>query len=142
MIQRVKRGSVEIAGEITAKIHQGLVVFFGVSEEDSPEKSAWLAEKLVRMRLFSDDAGKMNLSVEDIKGEILIVSQFTLYANCEKGRRPSFTEAAPPEHAIPIYEKFIDEVRALHPHVKTGEFRADMQVFIENDGPVTILLEN
>ena len=114
----------------------------GVSNEDTKENADYLVKKLLNLRVFSDNDDKMNLSIKDIEGELLIVSQFTLYANCKKGNRPSFIEAAKPEHAKPLYEYFINECRKENLNVQTGEFGADMQIELINDGPVTILLEN
>ena len=127
---------------IVGKINQGFVVLLGVSNEDTKENADYLVKKLLNLRVFSDNDDKMNLSIKDIEGELLIVSQFTLYANCKKGNRPSFIEAAKPEHAKPLYEYFINECRKENLNVQTGEFGADMQIELINDGPVTILLEN
>ena len=131
-----------IENNIVGKINQGFVVLLGVSNEDTKENADYLVKKLLNLRVFSDNDDKMNLSIKDIEGELLIVSQFTLYANCKKGNRPSFIEAAKPEHAKPLYEYFINECRKENLNVQTGEFGADMQIELINDGPVTILLEN
>lgn len=142
VVQRVKNANVSIENNIVGKINQGFVVLLGVSNEDTKENADYLVKKLLNLRVFSDNDDKMNLSIKDIEGEILIVSQFTLYANCKKGNRPSFIEAAKPEHAKPLYEYFINECRKENLNVQTGEFGADMQIELINDGPVTILLEN
>lgn len=142
VVQRVKNANVSIENNIVRKINQGFVVLLGVSNEDTKENADYLVKKLLNLRVFSDNDDKMNLSIKDIEGELLIVSQFTLYANCKKGNRPSFIEAAKPEHAKPLYEYFINECRKENLNVQTGEFGADMQIELINDGPVTILLEN
>ena len=142
VVQRVKNANVSIENNIVGKINQGFVVLLGVSNEDTKENADYLVKKLLNLRVFSDNDDKMNLSIKDIEGELLIVSQFTLYANCKKGNRPSFIEAAKPEHAKPLYEYFINECRKENLNVQTGEFGADLQIELINDGPVTILLEN
>ena len=142
VVQRVKNANVSIENNIVGKINQGFVVLLGVSNEDTKENADYLVKKLLNLRVFSDNDDKMNLSIKDIEWELLIVSQFTLYANCKKGNRPSFIEAAKPEHAKPLYEYFINECRKENLNVQTGEFGADMQIELINDGPVTILLEN
>ena len=142
VVQRVKNANVSIENNIVGKINQGFVVLLGVSNEDTKENADYLVKKLLNLRVFSDNDDKMNLSIKAIEGELLIVSQFTLYANCKKGNRPSFIEAAKPEHAKPLYEYFINECRKENLNVQTGEFGADMQIELINDGPVTILLEN
>ena len=142
VVQRVKNANVSIENNIVGKINQGFVVLLGVSNEDTKENADYLVKKLLNLRVFSDNDDKMNLSIKDIEGELLIVSQFTLYANCKKGNRPSFIEAAKPEHAKPLYEYFINECRKENLNVQTGDFGADMQIELINDGPVTILLEN
>ena len=141
IVQRVKRSSVTIDGKMVGKIGQGLMVLLGVSEEDTERECDYLADKIAGLRIFEDDAGKMNRSLLDIQGEMLIVSQFTLCADCRKGRRPSFVRAARPEKAIPLYERFIAQIQAQGIRTATGEFGADMLVSIENDGPVTILFD-
>ena len=142
VVQRVKNANVSIENNIVGKINQGFVVLLGVSNEDTKENADYLVKKLLNLRVFSDNDDKMNLSIKDIEGELLIVSQFTLYANCKKGNRPSFIEAAKPEHAKPLYEYFINECRKENLNVQTGEFGADMQIELINDGPVTILLDS
>lgn len=141
LIQRVKKASVTIDGELYSEINAGLLVFLGVTKEDGKENSTKLAEKILKLRIFEDDNDKMNLSVEDIKGEILVVSQFTLCADCKKGTRPSFDSAAAPEKAVELYEDFVSQLSSAGAHVKTGKFRAMMEVSLINDGPVTIFAE-
>ena len=141
LIQRVKKASVTIDGELYSEINAGLLVFLGVTKEDGKENSTKLAEKILKLRIFEDDNDKMNLSVEDIKGEILVVSQFTLCADCKKGPRPSFDSAAAPEKAVELYEDFVSQLRLAGTRVKTGKFRAMMEVSLINDGPVTIFAE-
>ncbi|GAB4124724.1 MAG: D-aminoacyl-tRNA deacylase [Raineya sp.] len=143
VIQRVKEASVEISGALQASIKQGLLVLLGIAKQDSLEDLEWLVKKIVQMRIFADEESKMNLSVKDINGEILLVSQFTLMASTKKGNRPSFVEAASPERAIPLYEKAIALFsQELGMEIATGEFGADMQVRLQNDGPVTIVIDS
>ena len=143
LIQRVKKSSVEISGKVAAKIGQGLLVFVGICDEDSDSDIEYLTSKLVNLRIFDDEKGVMNLSVKDIDGEILVVSQFTLYASTKKGNRPSYILAAKPEISIPLYEKFCDETsKKFGKNVQNGVFGADMQVSLINDGPVTIWLDS
>lgn len=141
IVQRVSRAKVTVENEITGEIGPGLLVLLGITHRDTVEKGKWLAEKLVGLRIFQDDEGKMNRDVTDIGGSFLIVSQFTLYGDCQKGRRPSFVDAAPPPVAIPLYEDFINQVKALGVPVATGCFGAMMQVELVNDGPVTLIVE-
>jgi D-tyrosyl-tRNA(Tyr) deacylase len=141
VLQRVCRASVTIAGEVVGKIERGLLVLLGVTHGDTPEQARWLAEKIAGLRIFADPDDKMNLDVSNVGGGVLVVSQFTLYGNCEKGRRPSFIAAARPEQAIPLYEQFINELKALGLPVATGQFGAMMQVKLVNDGPVTIIID-
>ncbi len=141
VLQRVKQASVSIEGETVGKISSGIMLLLGVTEEDTEKECDFLAEKAVNLRIFEDEAGKMNRSLLDAGGEMLVVSQFTLCADCRRGRRPSFTRAARPEKAIPLYEHFIGNIREMGIPVSTGRFGADMLVSIENDGPVTILLD-
>lgn len=141
VLQRVTSGKVTIENRVTGEIGKGFVVLLGIHQDDTEAQGDFLAEKIVNLRVFEDEAGKMNRSLLDCGGEILLVSQFTLYADCSHGRRPSFIEAARPETAIPLYERMIQALRSFGIRVETGEFGADMQVEIENDGPVTILLD-
>ncbi|PWH15641.1 MAG: D-tyrosyl-tRNA(Tyr) deacylase [Anaerolineae bacterium] len=141
VIQRVRSGSVLVEGQPIAQIGQGLVILVGVGHQDNEEKARLLAEKTAHLRIFEDRDGKMNHSLVDIGGEALVVSQFTLYADTRKGRRPSFTEAALPEQAKPLVECFIEHLETLGVPTQSGQFGAHMLVKIENDGPVTILLE-
>jgi len=131
-----------VAGEVVGKIGRGLVVFVGVAAGDTERDAQYLAQKTVNLRIFSDDVGKFNLSALDVKGELLVVSQFTLLADTKKGRRPSFVEAAPPAQAEELFGRFVDEVRTTGLKVETGRFQQYMQVEIHNDGPVTILLDS
>ncbi len=141
LIQRVSFGSVTIQGEVIASIGKGLGILLGVGHGDSAEQAAFLAEKTATLRIFEDEQGKMNRSVLDIGGEAIVVSQFTLYADARKGRRPSFTDAAPPEIASPLVDHFAGLLRAQGVPTQQGRFGAEMMVEIHNDGPVTIWLE-
>lgn len=141
VVQRASRASVTIEGSAMAKIGQGLVVLLGIRNGDTATDIRWLAEKIINLRIFNDQAGKMNMSLADIGGEMLIVSQFTLYGDCRKGRRPGFSSAAPPEIAEPLYNQFIDEIQNRGVRTATGIFQAAMQVELVNDGPVTLLLD-
>ena len=141
VIQRVKRASVEVNKEIVGKIEQGFLVLLGVGPEDTKENADFLVQKLIKLRVFEDENKKMNLSLKDINGELLIVSQFTLYADCTGGNRPSFTNAAKPDKANELYEYFIKECKKENVKVEHGIFGADMMVELLNDGPVTIILE-
>ncbi len=141
VIQRVLSASVTIDGEEHSAIGKGLLVLLGVKKGDTSAEAKYLADKTADLRIFEDEAGKMNLSVSDIGGEITVVSQFTLLADCSKGRRPAFTDAAPPPEAIPLYEEYISLLREKGFDVQTGVFGADMLVSLRNDGPVTIILE-
>lgn len=141
VLQRVRRGSVTVEGKRIAEIGQGLVLLVGVGPGDNAEKARALAEKVAYLRIFEDEAGKMNLSVRDVGGAAIVVSQFTLYADTRKGRRPAFTDAAPPEIARPLCDQFAALLADHGVPVQTGEFGAHMLVEIENDGPVTIQLE-
>ena len=142
VIQRVTRASVSVDARVAGEIGAGLLVLLGVSRADNPESAAYLAEKIVNLRIFSDPAGKMNLSLLDVGGSALVVSQFTLYGDTRGGRRPSYIQAAPPEEANRLYEEFVRSMRALDIKVETGVFQAHMQVELVNDGPVTILLDS
>jgi D-tyrosyl-tRNA(Tyr) deacylase len=141
LIQRVSRASVSVGGKLISEIGKGYVILVGVGHQDTGEHAKWLATKVIGLRIFEDAEGKSNLSIQDVGGEALVVSQFTLYANAEKGRRPSFIEAAPPEIAEPLVEQFVSCLREEGLPTKTGVFRAHMLVDIQNDGPVTIWLE-
>ena len=142
VIQRVREASVVVEELTVGAIDQGLMVLLGVAREDAPRDAAYLAEKTAGLRIFEDDEGKMNRSVEEIGGGILVVSQFTLLGDCRKGRRPGFTDAAPPELADQLYEDYVTTLRDRGITVATGVFRADMQVHLVNDGPVTMLLDS
>ena len=142
VVQRVKKGSVEIEKKETGKIEEGLVVLLGVGQKDIEKDAEYLAEKIVNLRIFEDKEGKMNLSVKDINGQILVISQFTLYGNCRKGRRPSFISAALPDKAVKLYDYFVKYIKNYGLKVETGEFQAMMLVKIFNNGPVTILLDS
>lgn len=142
LVQRVSSASVTVAGEVTGQIEQGLVVLLGVGHDDTLKQVEWMAEKLVGLRIFDDADGKMNLSLADVDGRMLVVSQFTLFGNCKKGKRPSFVSAAPPELAEELYEKYIAAVRTRGIEVGTGRFRQHMDVTLVNDGPVTLWVES
>jgi D-tyrosyl-tRNA(Tyr) deacylase len=142
IILRVSDARVRIGEEIVGEIGPGLLVLLGVAKSDTGEQARWLADKIVSLRIFNDDEGKMNRDVAEIGGGILVVSQFTLYGDCSKGRRPSFIDAAPPETAIPLYEAFINGIKAYGIPTATGRFGAMMQVELINDGPVTLILES
>lgn len=142
VIQRVKSASVSVEGQSIGSIGRGLTVLLGVGVSDTERDAAWLADKVANLRIFDDSEGKMNLSVLDIEGQALVVSQFTLYGDVRKGRRPSFTEAASPDKADELYERFVELLQSAGVSVQTGRFRARMLVSIENEGPVTILLDS
>lgn len=142
VLQRVTRAQVSVDGEVIGKIGTGLVVLLGVAHEDTKLDADQLAEKIINLRLFEDAAGKTNLSTSDMQGGLLVISQFTLLADCRSGRRPSFTAAAPPEVANELYEAFVAACRRSGMPVETGRFRANMQVELVNDGPVTVLLDS
>ena len=143
VIQRASQASVTIAGQIRSSIQHGLLVLIGIEEADSAEDIEWLAGKIVRLRIFNDDAGVMNRSVQETRGEILVVSQFTLFASTKKGNRPSYIRSARPEVSIPLYQQFVAQLeKDFGQPVQTGEFGADMQVSLINDGPVTILIDS
>jgi D-tyrosyl-tRNA(Tyr) deacylase len=141
ILQRVSKGKVTVENHITGEIGPGLVVLLGVGNNDSEAEVELLVNKIANLRIFTDGEGKFNLSALDVKAEMLVVSQFTLFADCRKGRRPSFTNAARPELAVPLYEKFAERLRAMGFKVETGVFQADMLVEIHNTGPVTIWLD-
>ncbi len=142
LLQRVSGASVSVAGEVVGRIGQGLVVLVGVANGDTEKDARYLAQKTVNLRIFSDEADRFNLSALDIKGELLVVSQFTLIADTRKGRRPSFIEAAPPAQAEELFKQFVEQAGATGLKVETGRFQQHMQVEIHNDGPVTVLLDS
>lgn len=141
VLQRVRRANVSVEGETVGAIERGLLVLLGIAPADTIDDVRRLAEKTARLRIFNDEAGKMNCSVVDVGGAVLVVSQFTLYGDCRKGRRPSFIDAAPPNVAVPLYEAFVHALRSLGLPVRTGRFGAMMQVELVNDGPVTLILD-
>ena len=141
LIQRVSRASVTIDGRVHGKIDRGLLILLGVCEDDTPAEADYLADKCAGLRIFTDENDKMNLSCADVGGGLLVVSQFTLYGDCRKGKRPNFMRAARPETAIPLYERFLDRCRLTGLLVETGEFGAHMEVDLLNDGPVTIWMD-
>ncbi len=142
VIQRVRRASVSVKNQVVGDIEEGLVILLGVARGDTLSDAQLLAQKIQRLRVFADESGKMNLSVQDMKGSLLVISQFTLLADTSHGGRPSFTGAADPDEARTMYESFIEHLRMLELHVETGVFGATMIVSLENDGPVTFLLES
>ncbi len=142
IIQRVKQAQVDVDGKTVGQIGGGVLVFLGVAQNDTQDDADYLVRKVSELRMFEDDEGKMNLSALDKKSEFLIISQFTLYGNCDKGRRPSFNDAAKPDIAIPLYEYFVKQLRGLDVKVETGEFQAMMDVKLVNDGPVTFIIES
>lgn len=143
VIQRVSKASVEINGKVRAQVRGGLVVLLGIEDADNSEDIEWLANKIVNLRIFNDDAGVMNISTRESGGDIIVVSQFTLHASIKKGNRPSYIKAAKPPVAIPLYEEFIQVIsQSLGKPVQTGEFGADMKVSLVNDGPVTIIADS
>ena len=142
MIQRVKHASVEVNQVCLGKIGQGLLVLLGVGEGDTKETAEKMFQKMIKLRIFSDENGKTNLTLRDVKGELMVISQFTLYANCKKGNRPSFIEAAKPDLATELYEYFLALGKEYLGKVETGEFGADMEVSLLNDGPFTIVLDS
>jgi D-tyrosyl-tRNA(Tyr) deacylase len=141
VVQRVSRARVTVDGQVVGEIGRGLLVLLGITHDDTPERARWLADKTAGLRIFDDDEGKMNRDVADAGGSVLVVSQFTLYGDTSKGRRPSFIAAARPEVAIPLYEAYLDALKALGLPVAAGRFGADMQVELVNDGPVTLILD-
>jgi D-aminoacyl-tRNA deacylase len=142
VLQRVSRAEVRIGGQVTGAIGRGYLLLAGFAHADDDAALVWMADKVVALRLFPDDEGRMNRALDDVAGDMLVVSQFTLYGDTRKGRRPSFIDAAPPELAVPLYERFVALLRERAPaQVRTGEFGAMMEVDLVNDGPVTLLLE-
>jgi|SRR5580658_5267409 D-tyrosyl-tRNA(Tyr) deacylase len=142
VLQRVKQAHVDVAGETVGAIGLGLVIFVGITHGDRQPAADYLADRIVHLRIFPDDEGRMNRSILEAQGALLVVSQFTLYGNCKKGRRPSFDQAAPPEQARELYEYFVERLRLSNRPVETGVFQADMEVHILNDGPVTFILDS
>ncbi len=143
VVQRVKKAEVQVAGNITGKIATGLLVFVGIENEDQQEDIDWLCSKICQLRIFDDAAGVMNVSVKEVDGDVLVISQFTLHAAIKKGNRPSYIKAAKPDIAVPLYHAFIESLqRQLGKPVQTGIFGADMQVMLQNDGPVTIWMDS
>ena len=142
VLQRVTEAKVDVAGQTVGSIGPGLLILLAVTHADTTKQADFLADKTANLRIFSDEAGKMNRSVKDTNGAVLVVSQFTLYGDCRKGRRPSFDKAAPPDHARNLYEYFIGRLRAENLIVEAGVFQASMQVSLVNDGPVTLILES
>lgn len=142
VLQRVSQAAVSIEGKITGEIGKGLVILLGVEQGDSEKDVLFLTEKVLHLRIFEDEMGKMNLSVQDVRGALLVVSQFTLLGDCRKGRRPSFTRAADPEIADTLYQRFVEELKKSHLQVATGVFQAKMLVQIFNEGPVTFILDS
>ena len=141
VIQRVKSAEVSVDGKTVGSIEKGILIFLGIKNDDTRAQAEWLADKIKKLRIFEDENGKMNLSASDMGYEYLIISQFTLYGDCQKGTRPSFTQAAPPQTAVPLYEYFIELMRRDGAKADTGVFGADMKIVAENDGPVTLILE-
>lgn len=141
ILQRVNESRVEVAGQMIGKIEKGLNLLVGITPSDTEQEVAWMARKCLELRIFPDESGKLSQSVQDIEGGLLVISQFTLYGDCRKGRRPSFAKAAPGAVAEQIYEQFVNKLKESGLQVETGQFGAMMNVYIENDGPVTLILE-
>ena len=142
VLQRVSQAQVTVAAETIGRIDSGLLVLVAISRQDDENDLRWMARKIAELRVFDDDEGKLNLSLQDVRGQLLVVSQFTLYGNCRKGRRPSYSEAAPPAEAEAMYHRFVEIVRTFVPDVQTGRFQAEMQVDLTNDGPITLILDS
>lgn len=142
VIQRVTKGKVSVDDQVIGKINQGYVVLIGVSDEDSRQTADKMLKKMLGLRIFADENGKTNLALKDVNGELLMISQFTLYADCKKGNRPSFIKAGKPDHANALYEYLIDQAKKEIPVVETGSFGADMQIELINDGPFTVILDS
>ncbi len=142
VLQRVDGASVAVGGEEIARIGRGILALVGISREDTAADLEWMAHKILELRFFDDQEGKLNLSLQDVGGELLLVSQFTLYGDCRKGRRPSYSDAAPPAQAEQFYRDFVEAVRKLHPRVQSGIFQAMMDVTLTNSGPVTLLVDS
>jgi len=142
VVQRVSRAAVKVGGTQIAEIGKGLLALVGISRQDSRPDLEWMARKIIELRIFDDNEGKLNLSLKDVGGRLLVVSQFTLHGDCRKGRRPSYTEAAPPDQAEKLYREFVEIVRQNVPDVQCGQFQAEMEVSLTNDGPVTLILDS
>lgn len=142
VVQRVSQAEVVIAGETVARIGNGILALVAISRKDTEKELHWMARKIVELRIFDDSDGKLNLSLKDVQGQLLVVSQFTLYGDCKKGRRPSYIDAAPPAEAEKMYHRFMSIIRELVPDAQTGQFQAMMDVALTNSGPVTLILEN
>jgi D-tyrosyl-tRNA(Tyr) deacylase len=142
VVQRVSRAEVVIGGVTVARIGEGILALVAISRQDNEKDLLWMAKKIIDLRIFDDSQGKLNLSLQDIGGQLLLVSQFTLYGDCQKGRRPSYIEAAPPLEAEKLYEEFVSIVRQFVPDVQTGQFQASMEVTLTNSGPVTLILDS
>ena len=141
LIQKVSRADVKVQGEVRGAIERGFLILLGVGQNDTAKEAEWLADKVTNLRIFEDEGGKLNLSLLEVGGSALVVSQFTLFGDCKKGRRPSFTGAARPELAVPLYEHFVARLRTVLPRVETGVFQTHMDVSLVNDGPVTLWLD-
>lgn len=141
VVQRVSQAEVVIKGAPVARIGKGIMALVAISQQDTEKDLEWMAKKIVELRIFNDSQGKLNLSLQDIGGQLLVVSQFTLYGDCRKGRRPSYSDAAPPAEAEKLYERFIEIVRQYVPDVQTGQFQAMMEVNLSNSGPVTLIID-
>jgi len=142
VLQRVDRATVVVGGEEIARIGRGILALVGISRDDTHADLEWMAHKILELRFFDDPEGKLNLSLQDIGGELLVVSQFTLYGDCRKGRRPSYSDAAPPARAEELYRDFVATVRKLHPRIQSGRFQAMMDVSLVNSGPVTLIVDS
>ena len=142
LLQRVKCAQVTIDKKTISKIDNGLLIFIGIQKNDSEKNAESLANKIYNLRIFSDKEKKLNLNIQDVNGEIMVVRQFTLYADCKKGNRPSFIKSSPKSHALPLYDFFVDQLKEFQIPVKTGKFGADMEVKLNNDGPVTLIIES
>jgi len=142
VLQRVSMAEVSVSGETIGRIGSGLLALVAFSSRDDENDLAWMARKIVDLRVFDDDNGNLNLSMRDIRGQLLVVSQFTLYGDCKKGRRPSYSQAAPPAQAGALYNRFVEIARGMVPDVQTGRFQAEMEVRLTNDGPVTLILDS
>ena len=142
VVQRVSKAEVVVEGQSVGRIGEGILALVAISRNDAEKDLLWMARKIVELRIFDDSEGKLNLSLQDVKGQLLVVSQFTLYGDCRKGRRPSYIEAAPAEEAAKLYQQFVSIMRQFVPDVQTGQFQAMMEVTLTNSGPVTIILEN